>query len=138
MKSLLRSLVIGLVGLASFSLTGCGSDGSQYTNNLTFGTGIGGNGFELVNEGTAFTAPDIWFKLESADDMAGRAVRLLINDGTYGTKDYQQAQDYGHYLLSSFRITDAGAFVVKAYLLKQVGPDIADPIFVAQSTLTMK
>ena len=137
MKSLLHALVLGIVSLAT--LTGCGSsDSQQFTNNLTFGTSIGGNGFQLVNEGTTFTAPDIAFKLESADDMAGRAVRLLINDGTYATKDYTPPQDYGHYLLSSFRITDSGTYVVKGYLVAQVGPDIGKETFVAQSTLTVK
>lgn len=138
MKFSLRALLLGLVCLASLSFTACGSGGDQFSNKLTFGTGIGGNGFELVNEGTTFTAPDIWFKLESADDIAGRAVRLHINDGTYGTKDYPAAQTYGHYLLSSFRITDVGAFTVKAYMLNPTGPDIANETFVAQSTLTMK
>jgi hypothetical protein len=139
MKYLLRALVLGLACLASVSLTACGSGGDQFTNRLTFGTGIGGNGFDLVNEGTTFTAtPDIWFKLESAEDMAGRAVRLYINGGTYGTKDYKPTQDYGHYFLSSFRITDVGTFTVKGNLVAQVGPDIGKETFIAEASLTMK
>lgn len=141
MRSSLRALVLGLVCLASLSFTACGSGGDQFSNKLTFGTGIGqgGDSFALVNEGTIFTAPaDIWYKLESAEDMAGRTVRLYINDGTYATKDYPAAQDYGHYQLSSFRITDVGTFTVKANLVAQVGPDMGKETFVAQSTLTVK
>jgi hypothetical protein len=69
--------------------------------------------------------------------MAGRAVRLYINDGTYAQKDYTNPQSYGHILLSSFRITDVGAFTVKGYLVEQVGPDIGKETFVADSTITM-
>lgn len=138
MKSFLRSLVLGLACLGSLSLSACGSGGDQYTNRLTFGTAIGQGGdmFTLVNEGTTFTTPDIWYKLESAEDMGGRTVRLYINEGTYATKDYPAAQDYGHYQLSSFRITDPGTYTVKAFLVAQVGPDIGKETFVAQSSLT--
>ena len=138
MKYVLRALVLGLACLASVSLTACGSGGDQFSNRLTFGTGIGqgGDAFALVNEGTTFTAPDIWFKLETAEDLDSRAVRLYINDGTYATKDYTPSQTYGHYFLSSFRITDPGTYTVKGYLVKQVGPDIGQETFVAQSTLT--
>jgi hypothetical protein len=80
----------------------------------------------------------IWFRLESAEDMAGRAVRLYINDGTYAQEDYINPQSYGHILLSSFRITDVGTFTVKGYLVEQVGPDIGKETFVAQSSIDMQ
>jgi hypothetical protein len=129
-----------------FLLAGCGDSGSDdndYTDRLTFGTGIGGNGFALVNEGSTFsvaalgTTGQIYFKLESAADMVGRAVRLYINAGTYAQRDYTNPQSYGHYLLSSFRITDRGTFTVRAYLVEQIGPDIGRETFIAQSTITM-
>jgi hypothetical protein len=96
----------------------------------------------LVEEGTSFslarTGGTVWFRLESASDMGGRAVRLYVNGGTYATDDFANPQSYGHLLLSSFRITDLGAFAVKAYLVAQVGPDIGQASFVAESTLNMQ
>jgi hypothetical protein len=146
MKNALRSLILGLFALALVGSGSCGSNNSSdsaYKDSLTFGTGLGGTGFDLLNEGTTFSvaalgSQSIYFKLGSAADMAGRAVRLYINDGTYATKDYTNPQSYGHYLLSAFRITDVGAFTVKAYLVAQVGPDIGKETFVAQSTITMQ
>ena len=70
--------------------------------------------------------------------MAGRAVRIYINDGTYGTDDYETPQSYGHILLSSFRITDTGTFTVKGYLVEQVGPDIGKETLVAGANITMQ
>jgi len=134
-------LVLGCVPL----LGACGGgSNSNYKNSLTFGTGIGGTGFDLIGESTTFSVGllgstgQIWFKLESADDMAGRAVRLYFNDGTYQQKDYTNPQSYGHILLSSFRITDTGTFAVKAYLVAQVGPDIGKETFVTQSDILMQ
>lgn len=145
MKDLLRISTLCFVSL--FLLAGCGDtgtdDSSDYRDRITFGTGIGGNGFALVGEGTTFSVSElgstgqIYFKLESAADMAGRAVRLYINGGTYGQRDYTNPQSYGHYLLSSFRITDRGTFTVRAYLVEQIGPDIGRETFVAQATITM-
>jgi len=54
----------------------------------------------------------------------------------YGMEDYPSLQSYGHYLLSTFRITDTGTFTVKGYLVEQVGPDIGKETFVAGSTIT--
>jgi hypothetical protein len=140
-----RSLVFAMAVFLVVGLAGCGGGGSDssYQNRLTFGTGIAGTGFDLVGESTTFSVAllgstgQIWFKLESAADMAGRAVRLYINDGTYAQKDYTNPQDYGHYFLSSFRITDVGSFTVKAFLVEQVGPDIGKETSVAQATIAM-
>lgn len=143
-----RTLMVGFsVPLSLFAVAGCSSNsadsGAEYQNTLTFGTGVGGSGFDLLGEGTTFSvtalgSQAIWFKLGSAADMQGRAVRLYFNDGTYATKDYQNPQDYGHYLLSSFRLTDVGSFTVKANLVAQVGPDIGKETLVAQATLAMQ
>ncbi len=117
---------------------------ATYMNSLTFGTGVGGTDFDLINPGTTFsvaaegTTGAIYFKLESAADMAGRTVRLYINAGTYDTHDYPNPQSYGHILLSSFRITDTGSFTVKGYLVEQVGPDIGKETFVAGANITMQ
>jgi hypothetical protein len=141
-----RKAILFLISSCSLVLGACGTgkSDSDFKNSLTFGTGLGGTGFDLVGEGTTFSVAtmgsqgQIYFKLESAADMGGRAVRLYINDGTYAQKDYNNPQSYGHYLLSSFRITDVGTFVVKGYLVEQVGPDIGKETFVAQSTISMK
>ena len=140
----MRTAFLCLIPFFVFANGGCGSNNSDFKDSLTFGTGLGGNGFDLINPGTTFsvaqegTTGAIYFKLESAADMAGRAVRIYINDGTYGTHDYLNPQTYGHILLSSFRITDTGTFTVKGYLVEQVGPDIGKEIFVAGSNITMQ
>ena len=139
-----RTLLLCVFAFLLVGTSGCGSSkssDSEFSDSLTFGTSLGGTGFDLIGEGTSFsvatTTGTLWFKLESSADMAGRAVRLYINDGTYATKDYTNPQSYGHILLSSFRITDTGAFTVKGYLVEQVGPDIGKETFIASSTVNM-
>ena len=140
----IRTAFLCLISFFVLASAGCGSNNSDFKNSLTFGTGLGGTGFDLINPGTTFsvaaegTTGAIYFKLESAADMASRAVRIYINDGTYGTHDYQNPQSYGHILLSSFRITDTGTFTVKGYLVENVGPDIGKETFVAGSNITME
>jgi hypothetical protein len=143
----LRTTSLFFFSLCLLAIGGCGSNNnSDFKDSLTFGTGLGGNGFDLVSEGTSFTLSPgptgtqgtVWFKLGSAADIGNRAVRLYISGGTYATKDYPSTQDYGHYLLSSFRITDTGTFPVKGYLVEQIGPDIGKETFVAESSLTMQ
>ena len=139
-----RTAFFCLISFGVLASTGCGSSNSEFKDSLTFGTGLGGTGFDLINPGTTFsvaaegTTGAIYFKLESAADMAGRAVRLYINAGTYDTHDYPSPQYYGHILLSSFRITDTGPFTVKGYLVEQVGPDIGKETFIAGANLTMQ
>jgi hypothetical protein len=141
----LRKAFLFVTLSCAFFLGACGSNTntSEFKNSLTFGTGLGPTFFDLIGESTTFsvglmgTTGQIWFRLESADDMAGRAVRLYIN-GTYAQKDYVNPQSYGHILLSSFRITDVGTFTVKGYLVAQVGPDIGKETLVAESTITMQ
>ena len=132
--------------LLLFSSAGCGS-GSSFQDSLRFGTAIGANGVELVGESSAFsitalgTTGQIYFRLESAQDMGGRAARLYINyaagDAPYWQKDYPNPQSYGHILLSSFRVTDVGSYTVHAYLVEQVGPDIGKETHVIDAPLGM-
>jgi hypothetical protein len=144
MDFLRKAFVLAVVACVLF-LGACGSgSSSNYKNSLTFGTGIGGTGFNLIGESTTFSVGlmgstgQIYFKLESASDMDGQAVRLYINHGTYAQKDYPNPQSYGHYLLSSFRITDVGTFPVDGDLVQQVGPDMGKETLVASSTITMQ
>ena len=140
MKTLRRTLFLGLL---SFCLAaGCGGgSSSDFKNELSFGTGLAGNGFDLAGENTTFSlallgpAAQIYFRLESAEDMAGRAVRLYLDSVT--NKDFTNPQSYGHILLSAFTITNPGTYTVQAYLVEQVGPDMGKETFVVQSPLTL-
>lgn|SRR5512145_1396010 len=139
-----RSLIPCLVSFLLVGVSGCtDKDTSEFKDQLTFGSALGPTGFDLINEGTSFSLAStdggtLWFKLESAQDMGGRAVRLYVNNGTYATKDYTNPQSYGHMLLSSFRITDTGSFSVKGLLVEQIGPDIGKETLVDESTVTMQ
>jgi len=91
---------------------------SGFSNKLTLGTGM--NGFNLVNEGTSFTRigsnVTIYFRLESASDMAGSNVAIYIEKSisgrwsTYNSFLFTNPQSYGHIMLSSFTISDAESF----------------------------
>ena len=140
MKNLRCALFLGLVSFAP--VAGCSGGGSSdFKNSLTFGTGLSGKGFDLAGESTTFSiamlgaGSQLYFRLESAEDMAGRAVRLYFDSIT--NKDFTNPQSYGHILLSAFTITNPGTYTVQAYLVEQVGPDIGKETFVAQSVLTM-
>jgi hypothetical protein len=76
--------------------------------------------FSLVNEGTAFarlgSSVTIYFRLESASDMAGSNVTIKIEKQASGSWAadtsfaFVNPQSYGHLLLSSFSLSDAGYF----------------------------
>jgi hypothetical protein len=93
---------------------------SDFSNELKFGTGLAGNGFDLAGIGSTFNAGTlIYFRFESEEDMAGRKVVLdvLNQSGTvYNTYQFPNPQSYGHIFLSSFFIQDPGAYTVKARL----------------------
>ena len=144
--------------LAALAITSCGGltkalDGgssgcsTEFCDKLAFGTGIGGNGFQLVGENTSFslatTHGDITFRFESAEDSAGRAVRLYIYSGggssasPYWQKDYPVLQSYGHIYLSTFRITDPGSYEIRAYYVKDVGGGIGQETKVITAPITI-
>jgi hypothetical protein len=135
--ALLLLLGVGLFGVA------CGGGGDSFKDSLTFGTAIGGTGFDLVGESNTFSlatdGPDIWFRLESAQDIKDRFVRLYIYSGSYpyAQKDYIPPQNYGHILLSSFRVTDAGSYTVKSYLVETI-LDIGKENHVIDAPLTLQ
>ncbi|MFA6032543.1 MAG: hypothetical protein WC889_06560 [Myxococcota bacterium] len=135
----MKKAIFLIVSLAiMIQLAGCGSQ-NQFTNSLTFGTGIGGNGFSLVGESTSFSLKalagnPIYFRLESEADVDGRFLRLYFND--IYNKDYTLPQSYGHITLSSFPITNTGTYVIKAYYVKTV-IDIGQETWITTSTITV-
>ena len=121
MKKIFFLLLITLA-IVSCSKKSDNTSTATYSNNLTLGTGLNPNNlFELTGAGTSFTAPAvIYFRLESADDMAGSAVRLKIDqqDGTpISSQDYSNPQSYGHIFLSNFTITRTGSYVATGILV---------------------
>jgi hypothetical protein len=135
MRTLFISFLVGLL-LVSCSSKGTNDACGGFNNDLRFGTGMGGNGFSLVGEATTFSVAsinsghDIWFRLESCDDIASRFVRLYTYSGTganaapYGQKDVQLPQTYGHITVSSgLRITDVGSYQVRAYYVTSGGQE---------------
>jgi hypothetical protein len=104
------------------SMMGCNKNpsdsNSEFSNKLTLGTGM--NGFNLVNEGTTFTRTGanamIYFRLESAADMAGSNVTIKVEKNSSGTWSnylsfpFTSIQSYGHIFLSGFSLSDAGSF----------------------------
>ena len=142
MRKLSQSLVLSLLSTCLAAAVGCGGgDSSSFKNSLTFGASLGGTGFDLIGESKTFslaalsTQPQIYFKLESADDMAGRAIRLYFDSIT--NKDFTNPQSYGHILLSAFAASNVGTYDVQGHLVAQVGPDIGKETFVARSDLTI-
>jgi hypothetical protein len=104
------------------------NDSSSYTNQLTLGTGISAsNAFQLTGTGTSFsvTPGTIYWKLESADDMAGSTVIIKLekkSGGTYSVYDnltFSNPQSYGHIMLSYFMLTSTGQY--KATGILQTG-----------------
>lgn len=131
--------------LTSFSLlifviifSGCKKNNSEFTDELTLGTGM--IGFDLTGESSTFTLVDasifLYFRLESEEDMAGRTVILdflTSGDDLINTITREQAQDYGHIMLSSFEWWGGtGDFKINAYL-----DGGAEKIFVATTNFTI-
>jgi len=120
--SIMKNVVFYLILCIGFFSIGCNKNStdanSGFSNKLTLGTGM--NGFSIVNEGTSFTRiggnVTIYFRLESAADMAGSSVTIKIekqSSGTwssYNSFTFTNPQSYGHIVLSSFSMPDAGSF----------------------------
>jgi hypothetical protein len=123
MKKILYLLVISL---AVISCTKKSDDTttSQYSNKLTFGTGLNqSNPFELTGTGTNFPVSGlVYFRLESSDDMGGSKVRIRITkpDGTeFETPpDFDNPQSYGHIFISGFSVPSvAGTYTATGILV---------------------
>ena len=135
MLNQLRALVL----VVSAFLVACG-EGDSFSNSLRFGTGVAApDYFTLVGESSSFSLAalgdsPVWFRLESAEDINKRFVRLYFDDIT--NKDFTPPQDYGHIMLSSFSVSNPGTFQVKGFYVKTV-IDIGEETFVASAPLTI-
>ena len=121
-KPMKKIFFLLLITLAVVSCSKKSDTSSEFTNSLTLGTGLNPNNlFELTGAGTSFTAPAVlYFRLESANDMAGSAVRLKIDqqDGTpIFSQDYPSPSSYGHIFLSNFTLTRTGSYVATGILV---------------------
>ena len=124
--------------LGCLLVAGCGSQ-SEFSNKLTFGTGIAGNGFELAGESNSFSlaqlgSDPIYFRFESAADIGDRFVRLYYNK--LYNQDYVPTQNYGHILLSYFSVTNEDTYLVEAYLVETI-IDIGKETHVVDANLTV-
>lgn len=92
---------------------------NEFKNQLTLGTGM--SGFTLIGQGTTFNRGNsgslqLYWRLESATDMAGSDVTIKIDNISSGTpvfyvsQPYANKQSYGHIMLSSITISDAGSY----------------------------
>ncbi len=94
------------------------SNGDQFSNKLTLGTGM--NGFTINGETTTFSriggSAIIYWRLESAADMGGSAVRIEISKQSASgwisdnSITFPSTQNYGHIMLSSFSLTNTGNY----------------------------
>ncbi len=120
MKKLFSFVILAL------TIAGCSKSSddntSEFSNKLQFGTGLNpSNLFELVNMGTVFPrSTQIYFRLESQDDMGGSDIMLQIkkSDGSvYNSFTYASIQSYGHIFLTAFVIPDAGNYTAYGILV---------------------
>jgi len=118
MKQTVLYLLLGICFASINCIKNPSNAASGFSNQLTLGTGM--TGFALTNEGTTFARlganVTIYFRLESAGDMAGSNVTIQVEKNSSGTWSsynsftFTNPQSYGHILLSSFSMPDAGSF----------------------------
>jgi hypothetical protein len=133
--------------LVVFLSVSCGSspgpkDGGTtgaFKDELKFGTGINYSAFQLTGEATSFdvlTTRQLSFRLESSANFSGRFVRLYLN--SLEQKDFTGcANADAHLCLSSFPVSTAGTYDVKAYLVDTV-IDIGKETLVTSATFTLR
>ena len=128
-------LAIGI--LAALTLTTCGGD--TFKDDLSFGTGVAGTGFDLIGQSDTFDLTlnsVIWFRFESSANFSGRFVRLYFNK--LEQKDFAAcANADAHICLSQFTVSNPGTYEVEGYLVK-TNIDIGEETLVAKRTLTLK
>jgi hypothetical protein len=121
----MRSIVLTIAVLSCVVLSSCKKDDATtntdtYTNKLTLGTGANVSNFTLTGEGASFSrlggVAVIYWRLESAADYGGAGVSIKIEKQsgsaytTVGTYPYANPQNYGHIIISSISVSDAGTF----------------------------
>ena len=130
--------------LVVFLFVSCGSPsgkdaGSAFKDELKFGTGINYSAFQLTGEATSFdllTTRQLSFRLESSANFSGRFVRLYLN--SLEQKDFAAcANADAHLCLSSFNVSTAGTYEVKAYLVDTV-IDIGKETLVTSASFTLR
>lgn len=94
------------------------SSSDSFKNELTLGTGM--SGFQLTGVSTTFArvggSVQVYWRLESAADMAGSDVVLSIEKNSAGTwnsynsQTFPHLQDYGHIMVSSITMTEPGSY----------------------------
>jgi hypothetical protein len=122
MKKILFLFLVALAFVSCSKKSDNSSTATTYSNKLELGTGLNpSNLFQLIGTGTTFKLLNsIYFRLESADDMAGSPVRIQIDtqSGTsVATYDYPSIQSYGHIFLSSFAVEVPGNYKATGILV---------------------
>jgi hypothetical protein len=114
---------------------------SKFSNKLTLGTGANASNSGLTGESTAFRGLGgvavIYWRLESDADFGGAGVSLKIEKQagssftTVGTYPYATLKNYGHVVVSSVSLADAGTFRATG-LLTETSAQIASATFTVQ------
>jgi hypothetical protein len=113
----------------------------HYVNKLTLGTGANASNSGLTGESTTFRGLGgvtvIYWRLESAADFGGVGLSLKIekrSGSTYttiGTYPYASQKNYGHVIVSSISLADAGTFRATG-LLTATSAEVASTVFTVQ------
>ncbi len=116
------SSIIIAICILTITLSGCTNDDqskNEFQNELTLGTNLNAaNLFELTGTGTTFSPGTLFFRLESADDMAGSLVSIRItSESTDTTMTFSNPQSYGHIFLSSFTLSKTGNYTATGGLV---------------------
>jgi hypothetical protein len=130
----MKVFFISIIALLIIIVSGCKKDSSdptsgnnQYSNKLTLGTGVDYSKFLITGEGVSFYkaggSVQIFWRLESANDMAGSNVNIKIEKQSGGTFisdttiTYPNPQSYGHIMISSFTFSKTGNFRATGILI---------------------
>lgn len=105
-----------------FVTNGCSKtdDVDNWKNALSFGTGM--NGFDLTGESDRLPHGTIYFRLETMDDMAGSAVRIIITNSVTQEQhiyNYDALQSYGHLYLGPVALPETGNFTAEGKLTEK-------------------
>lgn len=117
MKNLSVLLLFAILLFSTSCNKSTDSTSSEFSNSLKLGTGFSTT-FDLAGEGTTFQhGTNIYFRLESKDDMAGSPVRINVKgSGVDVNFDFQNPQSYGHILISAFSVTNSGSYTATGIL----------------------